>query len=111
MGGWLGSLVEQGQDSRLGAWYTIYAIGGAGIGVLISGWATQTLPPAQAAALIFIAFLVPLFICLMIPAPPPSRMLASENFSRLPVRSSSCSSAAKCSWLWQCSRCRPLPFP
>lgn len=82
MGGWLGSLVEQGQDSRLGAWYTIYAIGGAGIGVLISGWATQTLPPAQAAALIFIAFLLPLFICLMIPAPPPSKMLASENFSR-----------------------------
>jgi PAT family beta-lactamase induction signal transducer AmpG len=82
MGGWLGSLVEPGQDSRLGAWYTIYAIGGAGIGVLISGWATQTLAPAQSAALICITFLVPLLICLMIPAPPPSKVLASENFSR-----------------------------
>jgi PAT family beta-lactamase induction signal transducer AmpG len=82
MGGWLGSLVEQGQDSRLGAWYTIYAIGGGGIGVLISGWATQTLSPAQAAAFIFITFLLPLLICPMIPAPPPSKTLASENFSR-----------------------------
>ncbi len=82
MGGWLGSLVEKGQDSRLGAWYTIYAIAGGGIGVLISGWATQKLPPAQAAALVFSAFLLPLLICLRIPAPPPSQVLASENFSR-----------------------------
>jgi MFS transporter, PAT family, beta-lactamase induction signal transducer AmpG len=82
MGGWLGSLVEKGQDSRLGAWYTIYAIGGAGIGVLISGWATQKLPPAQAAAIVLVTFLLPLLVCFAIPAPPPSQLLASENFSR-----------------------------
>lgn len=82
MGGWLGGVVEKGQDSMLGAWYTIYAIGGGGIGVFVSGWATQTLSQAQAAAVIFITFLLPLLICSRIPAPPPSTMLASENFSR-----------------------------
>lgn len=82
LGGWLGGIVEKGQDSRLGAWYTIYAIGGGGVGVLVSGWATQTLSPAQAAAFILVIYLLPLLLCFRLPAPPPSPLLASENFSR-----------------------------
>lgn len=37
IGGSFGSLIDRRQDSRLGAWITIYNIGGNGAGILISG--------------------------------------------------------------------------
>ena len=82
VGGWIGSIVEKEQDSRLGAWCTIYNICGDGIGILISGYATQHLAPTAAAALVFAAFLAPLLVLPMIPAPPPDKVLASESFRR-----------------------------
>lgn len=82
VGGWIGSLIEKQQDSRLGAWCTIYNISGDGVGILISGYATQHLSPTAAAALILAAFLAPLLVFPMIPAPPPDKVLASENFRR-----------------------------
>ncbi len=82
LGGWIGSLVEKRQDSRLGAWCTIYNIGGDGVGILISGYATQHLSSPAAAAVILGAFLVPLLVFPLIPAPPPDKVLASENFRR-----------------------------
>jgi PAT family beta-lactamase induction signal transducer AmpG len=82
IGGWVGSLIEKGQDSRLGAWSTVYNLGGDGIGILISGYAAEHFSPMTAAAVIFTAFLAPLLVLPMIPAPPPDKMLANENFSR-----------------------------
>lgn len=82
IGGWVGSLIGKGQDSGLGAWSTIFNIGGNGIGILISGYATQRLAPTAAAAFVFVAFLAPLLVFRLIPAKPPSEVLANENFRR-----------------------------
>ncbi len=82
LGGWYGSIVEKRHNSRLGAWCTIYNIGGDGIGILISGYAVQHLPPLAAAALVLVTFLAPLLIFPLIPAPPPDEVLAGENFRR-----------------------------
>ncbi|HTX06075.1 MAG TPA: hypothetical protein VMD06_09620 [Steroidobacteraceae bacterium] len=82
VGGWIGALMEKQHDSRLGAWCTIYNICGDGVGVLISGYATQHLSPTAAATLILGAFLAPLLVFPMIPAPPPDKVLAGESFRR-----------------------------
>lgn len=82
IGGWVGSLIEKTQDSRLGAWSTVYNVGGNGVGILISGYAVQHFSPMVAAAIIFAAFLAPLLVFPVIPAPPPAKTLASENFIR-----------------------------
>jgi PAT family beta-lactamase induction signal transducer AmpG len=82
LGGWTGSLIEQGQGSHLGAWTAVFNIGGGGIGILLSGYVMQHLPGGQAAALIFIVFLVPVVVFPLIPAPPPDGTLANESFSR-----------------------------
>jgi len=82
IGGWIGSLIQKEQDSRLGAWSTVYSSGGNGAGILISGYAVEHFSQAPAAAFIFVVFLAPLLVCPAIPAPPPSELLASENFSR-----------------------------
>ncbi len=81
-GGWTGSLINKEQDSRLGAWVTAANIGGGGAGILLSGFVTQHLAPVHAAAVIFAAFLAPLAVFPLIPAPPPDKTLASESFLR-----------------------------
>lgn len=82
IGGWTGSLIERHQDSRLGAWSTVWNSGGNGVGILISGFITEHLAPAAAAAWIFVIFLAPLLVFPLIPAPPPGRLSAGESFSR-----------------------------
>ena len=82
IGGWVGSLIEKGHDSRLGAWSGIYNFAGNGLGILISGYATQHFPPTAAAALILAAVLCPLIVFRAIPAPAPAKTLAAQNFRR-----------------------------
>jgi MFS transporter, PAT family, beta-lactamase induction signal transducer AmpG len=82
MGGWTGSLIVHGQGGSLGAWTAAFNIVGGGIGILFSGYVTQHLPGGEAAALIFIVFLLPLLVFPMIPAPPPDGVLANESFGR-----------------------------
>ncbi len=81
-GGWTGSLIDKKQDSRLGAWVTMCNIGGGGAGILLSGFVTQHLSPAHAAAFLFVAFLAPMAVFPLIPAPPPDKTLAAESFMR-----------------------------
>jgi MFS transporter, PAT family, beta-lactamase induction signal transducer AmpG len=82
VGGWVGSLIGKGQDSRLGAWTTIFNVAGGGVGIMISGYATEHLSPTSAALLVFVTFLAPLLVFPVIPAPPPDKVLAGENFGR-----------------------------
>ena len=82
LGGWAGSLIEKGQDSLLGAWSGIYNVGGSGVGILIADYALQHFSRTTAAALIFAAFLSPLAVFPVIPAPPAAKMLAAASFSR-----------------------------
>jgi PAT family beta-lactamase induction signal transducer AmpG len=81
-GGWAGSLIGKGQDGPLGAWSSIYNVGGSGVGILICDYALQHFSRANAAAVVFAAFLSPLAVFRVIPAPPASKMLAAASFSR-----------------------------
>jgi len=82
MGGWAGSLIGKGHDSLLGAWSGIYSVGGSGVGILISDFALQHFSRTAAAVLIFAAFLSPLVVFPVIPAPRPPKLPASASFSR-----------------------------
>ena len=82
VGGWTGSLIEKDQNSKLGAWNTVFNICSGGLGVLLSGYFTQHFSPDVAAVLIFVIFLAPMLAFFFIPAPPPDDVLASESFVR-----------------------------
>jgi MFS transporter, PAT family, beta-lactamase induction signal transducer AmpG len=81
-GGWAGSLIGKGQDGALGAWSSIYNVGGSGVGILICDYALQHFSRTGAAAFIFAAFLAPMAVFRIIPAPPASKILAAASFSR-----------------------------
>lgn len=82
VGGWIGALIDKEENSKLGAWNTIFNICSGGLGVLISGYATQHLSPDHAAVLVFVIFLAPMLAFFFMPAPPPDDTLASESFLR-----------------------------
>lgn len=82
VGGWMGALIDKDQDSRLGAWTTIFNVSSGGLGVLLSGYFTQNFTPVPAAVLVFTVFLAPMLVFFWIPAPPPSPVLAKESFLR-----------------------------
>jgi len=82
VGGWTGALVEKDQNSKLGAWNTIFNICSGGIGVLVSGYVTQHLSPGLGAILIFVLFLMPMLAFIFIPAPAADDTLAKESFRR-----------------------------
>jgi PAT family beta-lactamase induction signal transducer AmpG len=82
VGGWTGALIEKDQNSKLGAWNTVFNVCSGGFGVLLSGYLTQNFSADLAAALVFVIFLAPMLSFLFIPAPPPDDVLASESFSR-----------------------------
>jgi len=81
-GGWAGSLIGKGQDGALGAWSSIYNVGGGGVGILICDYVLQHFPRTGAAALIFAVFLAPMAVFPIIPAPPASKILAAASFNR-----------------------------
>jgi PAT family beta-lactamase induction signal transducer AmpG len=80
IGSWGGSLIGERQSSHLGAWNSVFNTGGAGIGILFSGYVTQHFSAALAATLIFIVFLVPLLVLPMIPASAPAAAVAKGKF-------------------------------
>ncbi|MGC8548333.1 MAG: MFS transporter [Acidobacteriaceae bacterium] len=82
VGGWTGALIEKDQNSKLGAWNTVFNICSGGLGVLLSGYFTQHFSADVAAALIFVIFLAPMLSFLLIPAPPPDEVIARESFLR-----------------------------
>lgn len=82
VGGWTGALIERDQNSRLGAWNTIFNICSGGIGVLISGFFTQHFSSGVGALLVLVIFLAPMLAFFFIPAPAADDTLASESFHR-----------------------------
>ena len=82
VGGWTGALVDKDNHSKLGSWNTIFNICSGGLGILISGFLTQHLSPAQAAPLVLVIFTAPMLAFLVIPAPAADDTLASESFRR-----------------------------
>ncbi len=82
VGGWVGSLIAEGQDSTLGAWSTVYNLGGGGIGTMLSGYAVEHWGTTAAAALCFAVFLAPLLSFFLIPARQTGAVRMGENFGR-----------------------------
>jgi len=82
VGGWMGSLIDKEQDSRLGVWFAVANTGAAGLMMLFAGAAVRRFPPALAGALVGGAMLAPMLLFLAIPAPGPDRRLARESFGR-----------------------------
>jgi PAT family beta-lactamase induction signal transducer AmpG len=82
VGGWTGALIDKDQNSKLGAWNTVFNICSGGLGVLLSGYFTQHFSPDVAAALIFVIFLAPMLSFFFIPAPSPDDVISSESFLR-----------------------------
>lgn len=82
VGGWTGALIDKKQNSKLGAWNTVFNVGSGGAGVLISGYVTEHFSPEHAAPVIFVAFLIPLLAFFFIPAPQADATVASESFQR-----------------------------
>jgi PAT family beta-lactamase induction signal transducer AmpG len=82
VGGWTGALIEKDQNSKLGAWNTIFNICSGGLGVLLSGYLVQHFSPHVAALLVFVIFLAPMLTFFFIPAPPADDVIASESFLR-----------------------------
>ncbi len=82
VGGWTGALIDKDQNSKLGAWNTVFNICSGGLGVLLSGYLVQHFSPHVAALLVFVIFLAPMLTFFFIPAPPPDDVIASESFLR-----------------------------
>ncbi len=82
VGGWVGSLIGENQDSKLGAWSTVYNLSGGGIGTMVSGYAIEHWNITTAATLCFAVFLAPLLAFIWIPSVPVGTVRLGENFSR-----------------------------
>ncbi len=82
VGGWVGSLIDRKDDSRLGAWFTVATIGSGGVMMLAAGELVRALPPVAAGCALAALLMTPSLLYLKIPAPRPDRRLASESFRR-----------------------------
>lgn len=82
VGGWMGSLIDKEDDSRLGTWFNVANIGASGVMIIVGGPVILHSRPELAAAFVFFALLLPSVLFFFIPAPPPDKVLASESFGR-----------------------------
>ena len=82
VGGWMGSLIDKQQDGRLGVWFSVANLGAGGLMMVLAGQLITRLTPSQAGILIGMAVLLPLFLFVAIPSPPPHRRPARESFGR-----------------------------
>ncbi|MGH9599638.1 MAG: MFS transporter [Terracidiphilus sp.] len=82
IGGWMGSLIDKTQDSRLGVWFAVGNTGAGGLMMFLGGEVVEHFRPAVGGVLVGGAMLLPMLLFLAIPAPGPDRRLARENFGR-----------------------------
>jgi MFS transporter, PAT family, beta-lactamase induction signal transducer AmpG len=82
VGGWMGSLIEKREDSRLGIWFAVSNLGAGGLMMVLAGELTSRLTPTQVGILMGAVILLPMLLFLAIPSPPPKRCPARESFGR-----------------------------
>jgi len=82
LGGWLSSIIENGEEGTLSVWSTIGNISGGGLMAIITGELVTRLSAAAAAIVLGLAVLVPIAIFPWMDAPGPDRRLARESFGR-----------------------------
>jgi MFS transporter, PAT family, beta-lactamase induction signal transducer AmpG len=82
LGGWLSTIVEKQDESRLSAWITIGNIAGGGAMAVMAGEMVRNLSPPFAAVLLGAIIMLPTLIFLWMPAPGAERRPAGESFTR-----------------------------
>jgi PAT family beta-lactamase induction signal transducer AmpG len=82
VGGWMGSLIDKKDDSRLGIWFAVSNTGSGGVMMLFAAGVIQRFSPRVAGLLLAAAVCLPALLFLAIPAPGPDRRLARESFGR-----------------------------
>ena len=80
VGGWFGGLTRPQDQSALGAWLTVFNIGGFGLVGAISVRLLRELPYPLGAALIALTVLLAIPLLLATPCPPADGRLARESF-------------------------------
>ncbi len=79
-GGWLAGLTGPDEKNRLGAWLTVWNVGGGGLIALFAVTVLRVLPFGAGAALLSLTLLAPLPLFLWLPAIAPDGRLARESF-------------------------------
>jgi PAT family beta-lactamase induction signal transducer AmpG len=82
VGGWMGSLVDKHEDSRLGVWFAVSNLGAGGLMMVLAGQLITRLTPWLAGVLIGMAVLLPMLLFVAIPSPPAQLRPARESFGR-----------------------------
>ena len=82
VGGWMGSLIEKGQDGLLSSWFIAAGIAAGGIMAMAGEPVILHWPPVLAAALMFVIVALPMAFFIVIPSPEPDKLLAGESFGR-----------------------------
>lgn len=83
LGGWLGGIVEKGDEGKLGAGFTIGNIGGFGLGAIAFITLFRALPAPFGAASISLVVAAPLLMLAWIPAGVQGNSSAQESFATL----------------------------
>ncbi|MGA8088624.1 MAG: MFS transporter [Terracidiphilus sp.] len=82
VGGWMGSLIDKQEDSRLGIWFSISNLGAGGVMMVLAGQVISRLTTTLAGIIMGAAILVPMLIFLAIPSPPTKRRPARDCFGQ-----------------------------
>jgi len=82
VGGWMGSLIEKQDDSRLGVWFAVSNLGAGGLMMVLAGQLITRLTPVQAGVLMGMAILLPMLLFTKIPSPRAQLSPARESFGR-----------------------------
>lgn len=83
LGGWLGDIIPKGDESRLGASFTIGNVAGFGVGAILFITLLRTLSGSWGPAAVALAIALPLLMFVLIPASAAGRRNARESFSTL----------------------------
>jgi MFS transporter, PAT family, beta-lactamase induction signal transducer AmpG len=79
-GGWLAGLTGVDEKNRLGAWLTVWNVGGGGVVALFAVTLLRDLPFVVGASILSLILLAPLPLFLWLPAVSPDGRLARESF-------------------------------
>jgi MFS transporter, PAT family, beta-lactamase induction signal transducer AmpG len=82
VGGWMGSLIDKREDSRLGVWFAVSNLGAGGLMMVLAGQLITRLTPKEAGVLMGATILLPILLFPAIPSPPAERRPARESFGR-----------------------------
>jgi PAT family beta-lactamase induction signal transducer AmpG len=80
VGGWFGNLTRTEDQDRLGAWFTVFNLGGGGAVAMVAISLIRGLPYPVGAGLVSLSVVAALPMFFWLPCPPADKKLASESF-------------------------------